>query len=274
MKVGLMGFGKAGKAAASVLLHAKEICLEWVVRRDSLPQHHAIQEFLGLESKDPGRLYSSQHLTAEELVRMHPVDVIIDFSSAEGIDYYADVAKEHCIKVVSAISHYSDREIAILDDIAEHTAVLWSPNITVGVNYMILAAKVLQNIAPNIDIEIIEEHFKRKPELSGTAARIAESLGKEVDDVKSIRAGGIVGKHEVIFGFPYQVVRLTHESISREAFGNGAIFASKHLIDKPPGRYAMDELMLPYFNVGMGSAENFCSCTTCQTPQPSTVWTQ
>ena len=260
IRVGLMGFGKTGKAAAAVLLHSKEVHLEWVVRRATLLEHHSIPEFLGVESDEPGYIYSSQHITAEELIKAHPVDVIIDFSSASGIDYYAAVAKENGINIVSAISHYSDREIALLDEIAENTAVLWSPNITIGVNYMILAAQVLQKIAPNIDIEIIEEHFKKKPELSGTAVKIATSLGKDSSDIKSIRAGGIVGKHEVIFGFPYQVVRLTHESISREAFGNGAIFACKHIIDKLPGRYTMDELMLPYFNVGYAGAQEIRSC--------------
>ena len=273
IKIGLMGFGKAGKAAAAVLLQSKETCLEWLVRHASQLEHQTIPDCLGITSNDPGYIYSSQHITAEELLELHPVDVIVDFSAVHGIDYYAAAAKKHGVKVVSAISHYSDREIALLDDLAEQVAVLWSPNITIGVNYMILAAQVLRNIMPNIDIEIIEEHFKQKPEMSGTAIKIAESLGKERDDVKSIRAGGIVGKHEVIFGFPYQVVRLSHESISREAFGNGAIFACKHLMEKPAGRYTMDELLLPYFNVGM-AAENFSPCDACPSPQPGAGWTQ
>ena len=49
-------------------------------------------------------------------------------------------------------------------------------------------------------------------------------------EIKSIRAGGIIGKHEVIFGFPSQTVRMIHESINREAFGNGAVFAINNLI--------------------------------------------
>ena len=263
IKVGLMGFGRTGRAVASVLLKSPEIRLEWVLRRATLLEHHSIPEFLGVEYEypgEPGYIYSSQHISAEELIEAHPVDMIIDFSSASGIDYYAAVAREKGIKVVSAISHYTDRERKILDEIAENSAVLWSPNITVGVNYMILAAQALKQIAPEIDIEIVEEHFKMKQEMSGTAIKIAKSLGKESIDIKSIRAGGIVGKHEVIFGFPYQVVRLTHESISREAFGNGAIFACKHMLDKAPGRYTMDELMKPYFNVGYPGAHEIRSC--------------
>lgn len=263
IRVGLVGFGKAGKAAASVLLQSRETRLEWVVRQGTLLEHHSIPEFLGIESDEPGLIYSSQHVSAKELIAKHPVDIIVDFSSASGIDYYAQAAKDFGIKVVSAISHYSEREIEILDEIAEHAAVLWSPNITIGINYMILAAQVMRKIAPDIDIEIVEEHFRQKPELSGTAIKLANSLGKEKDEIKSIRAGGIVGKHEVIFGFPYQVVRLTHESISREAFGNGAIFACKHLAGKSPGRYTFEELLSPYFHDHFSNAHetHACKCT-------------
>jgi 4-hydroxy-tetrahydrodipicolinate reductase len=55
--------------------------------------------------------------------------------------------------------------------------------------------------------------------------------------------GGIVGKHEIVFGLPHQTIRLTHESISRAAFGQGAIFAAKWLVDKEPGLYSMEQIV-------------------------------
>jgi 4-hydroxy-tetrahydrodipicolinate reductase len=58
--------------------------------------------------------------------------------------------------------------------------------------------------------------------------------------IKSIRAGGIIGVHEILFGFPYQTVRLKHESISREAFGNDALLA----LSKNYGLYNMEDLLL------------------------------
>ncbi len=112
-----------------------------------------------------------------------------------------------------------------------------------------LAAKILKTIAPYTDVEIIEEHFKDKRGVSGTAVKITEALSLEQESIKSVRAGGIVGKHEIIFGFPFQTVRLIHESISREAFGAGALFAAKMLVDKKNGFYTMENLLLPYFNL-------------------------
>uniref|UniRef100_UPI0040486064 dihydrodipicolinate reductase C-terminal domain-containing protein n=1 Tax=Polynucleobacter sp. TaxID=2029855 RepID=UPI0040486064 len=59
----------------------------------------------------------------------------------------------------------------------------------------------------------------------------------------------MIGTHEILFGFPYQTVRLKHESISREAFGNGILFAVEQLIGKPKGFYSMEDLLLPFFKL-------------------------
>jgi 4-hydroxy-tetrahydrodipicolinate reductase len=124
-----------------------------------------------------------------------------------------------------------------------------SPNITLGINFLMISAKILKNIAPYTDIEIIEEHFKLKPEVSGTAKVIAKQLDLDESQIKTIRAGGIIGTHEILFGFPYQTVRLKHESISREAFGNGIVFAVEQLQGKSKGFYSMEDLLLPFFRL-------------------------
>jgi 4-hydroxy-tetrahydrodipicolinate reductase len=135
----------------------------------------------------------------------------------------------------------------MLSILAKSNVVFWSPNITLGVNYLLFAAKFLKKIAPWVDIQISEEHFKEKKGISGTAIKLAEALDLEKSDINSVRAGGIVGKHEIIFGFPYQTVRLIHESISREAFGNGVLFVAENLINKPIGLYNFEDLLIPYF---------------------------
>ncbi len=248
MRVGLMGFGKAGKAVASVLLETDDHHLEWVVRRSKKLEHRSVPEFFGVDAKEPGLIYSMHEYTAAELLEKHPVDVIVDFSSADGLDYYGEAARANGIIILSAISSYPAEKIKYLKKIAQFTRVLYSPNITIGINFLIVAARVLKKIAPYTDIEIIEEHFKTKPEISGTAKIIASKLELEEKDIKTIRAGGIIGVHEILFGFPYQVVRLRHESISREAFGNGILFAMKNIKNVGNGFYNMEDLLIPYFN--------------------------
>lgn len=246
-KIGLIGFGKTGKAVASVILQNKEFSLEWVLWKSTLLDHRSVPEFLGVESDEPGLIYSLETIAIDELLNKHPVDIIIDFSSSTGIYTYGQIARERGVKIISAISHYSGKEIIFLKELSEKTTVFWSPNITLGVNYLLFAAKFLKKIAPWVDIEIIEEHFKGKDGISGTAIKIAEALDLDKSNINSLRAGGIVGKHEIVFGFPYQTVRLVHESISREAFGNGVIFVAENLINKKNGLYNFEDILLPYF---------------------------
>jgi 4-hydroxy-tetrahydrodipicolinate reductase len=212
-------------------------------------EHRSAPEFLGIPSDEQGLIYSKDELDAGQLIDRMPVDVIIDFSSEKGIEYYGESAADRGIAIVSAVSSYPDKKIQLLRQLAEKTKVLWSPNITIGINFLIIAAKILKEIAPYTDIEIIEEHFKGKPEVSGTAKKIAQALELPEDVIKTIRAGGIIGVHEILFGFPYQTVRLKHESISREAFGNGVLFAAEHLLNKNNGLYTMEDLLLPFFRV-------------------------
>lgn len=251
MRIGLIGFGKTGKAVASVILHNKEYSLEWVLRQSDLLEHRSVPEFLGIPSEEPGLIYSSSRIGIDELLDKHPVDIIIDFSSKTGIYSYGKAAGERNIKIISAISHYEENEKKLLKELAEKTVVFWSPNITLGVNFLLFAAKFLKKIAPWVDIEIVEEHFKGKDGVSGTAVKIAKALDLGESEINSIRVGGIVGKHEIIFGFPYQTVRLIHESISREAFGNGVLFVAENLSGRSNGLYDFEGILTQQFKEEM-----------------------
>ncbi len=248
-KVGQIGFGKTGKAVASVLLESKKTNLQWVVRNSKSLEHRSVPEFLGIASDEPGLIYSREEFTASDLLDQFPVDIIVDFSSNDGIDFYAEEAKRRGITIISAISEYSTDKLQVLADLAGKTRVIRSPNITLGINFLLIAAKILKNIAPHTDIEIIEEHFKLKSECSGTARVIAKELDIRENEIKSVRAGGIIGVHEILFGFPHQTVRLKHESISREAFGTGILFAIENLPSFQTGLFTMEDLMLPHFNL-------------------------
>lgn len=249
MRIGLVGFGKAGKAVANVIIQNNNLTLEWVLRLGTALENRSASEFLGIQGREPGKIYSYSTISVKKLLDKYPVDIIIDFSSEEGIYSYGKIAAERKIKIISAISHYKEKEINLLKTLSKKTTVFWSPNITLGVNYLLIVAKFLKKITPWVDIEIVEEHFKEKEGISGTALKIAESLNIDKEKINSIRAGGIVGKHELIFGFPYQTVRLEHESISREAFGSGVVFVAENLIKKDIGLYNFEGLLTSYFTL-------------------------
>ncbi|GAA4469492.1 4-hydroxy-tetrahydrodipicolinate reductase [Nemorincola caseinilytica] len=248
----MIGFGKAGKAVASVILQHPDMELVWVLRRSDVLEKRSVAEFLGVSpaTGTDATIHSIEHVDIEQFLDEYPVDGIIDFSPASGIYTYGRAAARRGITIISAVSHYAEAEKELLAELARETVVFWSPNITLGVNYLLFAGKFLKKIAPWADIEVVEEHFKQKQGVSGTALKIAEALEVNISDINSVRAGGIVGRHEVIFGFPYQTVRLIHESISREAFGNGVIFAAQNLKGLANGLYDFEDILLPYFSTG------------------------
>lgn len=237
IRVGLVGYGKAGQAVANVLASDPRFELRWIARRatNTEPSYHqdSTIPIVGLGKQSYAELFE----------RM-PIDGLIDFSMPESIRNYGEVLKQRGIMLVSAISAYSEDDLSYARSLGEKTRVLCSPNITLGINFLIVAAKLLRKIAPFADVEIVEQHFRDKREVSGTAKKIAETLEVDGERITSLRLGGIVGHHEVIFGFPHQTVRLTHESIRREAFGTGAAFAMSQLAECQNGFYTFDDLLL------------------------------
>lgn len=237
IRVGLVGYGKAGSAVTNVLISDPRFELRWIARRSTggEQQTHAGTDIpiVGLD-----------RITFTELFDHNPVDALVDFSAPESIHAYGEEVRKRSTMLVSAISVYSEDDLAYARTLSQNTRVLCSPNITLGINFLIVAAKLLRKIAPFADVEILEQHFKDKPEVSGTARKIAETLKVNGERITSLRLGGIVGHHEVIFGFPHQTVRLTHESIRREAFGTGAAFALMQLTDCENGFYTFDDLLL------------------------------
>lgn len=242
LSIGLFGFGRTGTVVAKEIIKDKSCELQWVLRKSLMNEGEYASRLLGFEH-DEGKIFSAQNVDFESFYSDNKVDVIIDFSNSSSVNEYKNAARNKT-RIVSAISNYAKGDFKQLVDLSQETAVLYSPNITIGVNFLIKASKVLQKIAPQADIEIIEEHFRGKKDVSGTALRIAEDLGiDKTQHVNSIRVGGIVGKHEVIFGLPNQTIRIVHESIDRAAFGQGAIYAAKWIMQKDRDIYSMEEAL-------------------------------
>ena len=232
IKVGLVGYGKAGKAVANVLAQDERFELCWIARRSNKPTATEIP------------VTRLNKATFSDWLEQYPVDAIVDFSDSEAVLEYGDAVRQRGLILVSAISSSPPETMAYIRDLGQDIRVMSSPNITLGINFLMLAARLLRHIAPFADVGIVEQHFRDKSEVSGTAKRIAETLEVDEDDITSLRLGGIIGHHEVIFGFPHQTVRLIHDSIRREAFGTGAAFALTLLATRPAGLYSYEELLL------------------------------
>jgi 4-hydroxy-tetrahydrodipicolinate reductase len=238
IKVGLVGFGKAGHAVAQVLQDDPRYELCWIARRSVVTAAQASPAI------DVPMVAPATTDGWGRWLDTHPVDALVDFSSPESLHLYGEQVRARGLMLVSAISAYSATDLGYARSLSDCARVLCSPNITVGINFLIMAASLLRKIAPFADVEIVEQHFRDKPEVSGTARKIAQTIDVDEHHITSLRLGGIVGQHEVIFGFPYQTVRLIHNSIERRAFGTGAAFALAELAQCNNGFYAFDDLMM------------------------------
>ena len=239
INIGLLGFGRTGSLAAKEIIQDSSLNLKWVCRKRCSEEIKFASQALGHKSEF-APFIMHEELT-KDFLAANPIDVLIDFSSSTAVECY-DLIASNGIKIVSAISKYNEKDFSLLRQAAEKTALLHSPNITLGINWLIIASKVLKKIIPEADIEIIEQHFREKKEVSGTALKIAEQLNLDSSKkVNSIRVGSLVGKHEVIFGLKNQTITLVHESTDRGAFGAGAIYAVKWLVNKKSGLYSIEE---------------------------------
>ncbi len=132
------------------------------------------------------------------------------------------------------------------------TAVLWSPNFSLGVNVMIELARyagTLMRTLEDFDAHIVETHHTRKKDApSGTAIAIGKAASDALDrpiPTTSIRTGSVPGTHELIFDGAFEQLAITHLARDRRVFAEGALKAAEWLIGKRGVFTMRDMLELP-----------------------------
>jgi 4-hydroxy-tetrahydrodipicolinate reductase len=204
--------------------------------------------------------------TLEE-IPAESADVLVDFSVAAAVDEVISYAEKHHMPAVVCTTGLSEEQLKRLSEAAKSTAVLRSANMSLGVNLLQkLAADAARTLAAaGFDIEIVEKHHHRKLDApSGTALALADSVNeacgntyhyvydrstrhaardpKEIG-ISSVRAGSIVGDHDIIFAGEDEVITLSHTAYSRKIFAKGALSAARFLAGKPAGFYGMADVI-------------------------------
>ena len=197
-------------------------------------------------------------------------DVVIDFSTAEASVALARQAAERGgPALVIGSTGFSPDQDAEIQAAAEKVAIVRSGNFSLGVNILIglVEHAALRLDAGDWDIEVLEAHHRRKVDApSGTALMLGEAAanGRGVDlaDVRSapydgvgeprqtgrigfasLRAGGIVGDHTVMFASEDEVLTLSHSAIDRSLFAKGAVAAAAWVRNRRPGLYDMQDVL-------------------------------
>ncbi|MGB8273703.1 MAG: 4-hydroxy-tetrahydrodipicolinate reductase [Alphaproteobacteria bacterium] len=195
-------------------------------------------------------------------------DAVIDFTTPATSAINAGLAAQaRAIHVVGTTGLNDDQEEE-LGLAARHTQVVWAPNMSLGVNLlMVLAEQVAHALGPDFDVEICELHHRGKVDApSGTALAlgraVAKGRGVELDQVAVrgrdgvtgarpegaigfavMRGGDVVGDHTVIFAGEGERLELTHRAANRQIYAKGAVRAALWARSRPPGLYSMRDVL-------------------------------
>lgn len=193
-------------------------------------------------------------------------DVIVDFSFHAEISSYLEYAKANKLPIVVCSTGHTPEELDLMKNYAKYVPIFFSGNMSLGINLLIeLSKKAASMLGEDFDIEIVESHHNKKLDApSGTAIMIANAISETLEDkpeyiydrherrearpkneigIHSVRAGGIVGEHSVIFGGQNESVTISHSAFSRSVFALGAVRAAKFMVGLPAGMYSMTDLV-------------------------------
>ena len=177
-------------------------------------------------------------------------DVLIDFSNAVNARAILRACKKSRTNVVFCTTGFSEADLLWMTDFTMHNklGVVFAPNVTLGVNVLLAALKLVARALPSFDYHITETHHSKKYDIpSGTAKKLASALLEELPEgadvpIDAIRAGGYVGMHTVLLASDYERLSLTHESFSRRAFVEGALTATEFIVNRT-GWYEMEDVL-------------------------------
>ncbi len=203
---------------------------------------------------------------------MQPVldaaDVWIDFTAAHAVLHHLHHCRTAGRPMVIGTTGLDEGQRAEIKAAAEDIAIVFAPNMSIGVNLMFkLAQLIARHIGDASDIEIIEAHHNQKTDApSGTAMRLGEivaaALGRDLTThavygregqtsprnpqsigFATLRAGDIIGEHTALFASAGERLELKHIATSRRAFATGAVRAAEWLARQDRGLYDMQDVL-------------------------------
>ncbi len=263
MKIGITGIsGKMGQAIAKLVL--KDTIAEITsgfVRKGNNFDGSDIGEFLAQEK-------TGYKITSNIDEFFEHCDAVIDFSSPALSLLCAQKAAQKGKILVCGTTGFSDEEKQKLVEYSKLCVIIWSSNMSIGVNILMnLSEKVAAILREDYDIEIVEMHHRDKVDSpSGTAlslgAAVAKGRGVDLKEsgamsrvgannkrqrgqigFASMRGGDVVGDHTVIFAGDGERIELTHKASSRNVFASGAVRAAIWGSNQKHGFYLMKDVL-------------------------------
>jgi 4-hydroxy-tetrahydrodipicolinate reductase len=263
MTLGVAVYGAAGRMGRTVIKlvqEAADLSLVAAVDAEGSAQ-------VGRDAGQLAGLAESGVPVSERIDALLEADVIVDFSLARALPRLFDALERKHVPLVLATTGLDDALQARLARLAQVQPLVAAGNYSTGVAVLCYLAERASALLPDFDLEIIELHHRNKIDApSGTAQALLDAAargraenGREVAvhgrhghtgarskreiGVVSLRGGDVIGEHTLLLAGPGERLELTHRAGNRELFGQGALRAARWVVDKPPGRYGMAEVL-------------------------------
>jgi 4-hydroxy-tetrahydrodipicolinate reductase len=173
-------------------------------------------------------------------------DVAIEFSTPHAAIGNIEALAALGVPTVVGTTGWLDQMDRARAAVESHgTALVWSPNFSIGVNMFLrvvrAAARLMQNEAQYGAWAWEIHHHTKKDELSGTLLALVNEMKaagySQAIDASSNRAGAHPGTHEIGFDSAADTITLRHTARSREGFARGALKAAQWI----PGKKGLFE---------------------------------
>ncbi len=261
MRIAIAGAsGRMGRMLIEAVSQSPDLTLTVALDQSSSPMlGQDASAFLGV---------MSGVLITDQLSALSQADCLIDFTRPEGSLLHLEACVTHHVNMVIGTTGFEESGKAAITQAAESIAVVFAPNMSVGVNATLklldLAARILNS---GYDVEVFEAHHKHKVDApSGTALKmgevIANAWGKPLGDIATwtrhgytgpretgsigfsvARGGDIVGDHTVFFCGTGERIEITHKSSSRAGYAEGSLRAARFLAGKSSGLFDMQTVL-------------------------------
>ena len=264
MKIGIVGAGgRMGLTNIKAVSAHPDLALVAAIDRPGSP----------VIGKDAGLLSGGEEsgiVIGDDLdALISAADAVIDFTApAVSVDLARRVAAKGLIHIVGTTGCSPEDDAAIAQAAKDGARIVKSGNFSLGVNLLAaLVKKTAQTLDIDFDIEIFEMHHRHKVDApSGTALLLGEAAaeGRGVElaaqsvrvrdghtgarepgsiGFATLRGGGIVGEHSVLFSSVSETLTLSHSARDRSLFADGALRAALWAANKPKGLYSMADVL-------------------------------
>ena len=173
-------------------------------------------------------------------------DAVVDFSLPGLMSDVLSALIKNPRPFVSGTTGHDN--FAKMKQLSNFAPVLWSPNMSVGVNILLNFLDNQMQSLDEFDISVLDIHHKEKiDQPSGTAKmikqKIESGLPKKKIKTHSLRMGGVFGEHCIMIADQNQTIKLQHTALNRRVFAQGAIFAIEKIANMQKGFYSMQDLL-------------------------------